>query len=54
MQVTAGRKACYYAAVLGPVAGIMICDYYLVRRKQLVVNDLYWRGGEYEYSNGFN
>ncbi len=43
-----------YAAVLGPVAGIMICDYYLVRRKRLLVNDLYWRGGEYEYSKGFN
>jgi NCS1 family nucleobase:cation symporter-1 len=43
-----------YAAVLGPVAGIMICDYYLVRRKRLVVNDLYLRGGEYEYSSGFN
>ncbi len=43
-----------YAAVLGPVAGIMICDYYLVRRKRLLVNDLYWRGGEYEYSSGFN
>jgi NCS1 family nucleobase:cation symporter-1 len=43
-----------YAAVLGPVAGIMICDYYLVRRKHLTVNDLYLRGGEYEYSSGFN
>jgi NCS1 family nucleobase:cation symporter-1 len=43
-----------YAAVLGPVAGIMICDYYLVRRKHLVVNDLYLRGGQYEYSAGFN
>jgi len=43
-----------YAAVLGPVAGIMICDYYMVRRKRLVVNDLYLRGGEYEYSSGFN
>lgn len=43
-----------YAAVLGPVAGIMICDYYLVRRRRLVVNDLYLRGGEYEYSSGFN
>jgi len=43
-----------YAAVLGPVAGIMICDYYLVRRKRLLVNDLYLRGGEYEYSSGFN
>ena len=43
-----------YAAVLGPVAGIMICDYFLIRRKYLVVNDLYLRGGEYEYSGGFN
>jgi NCS1 family nucleobase:cation symporter-1 len=43
-----------YAAVLGPVAGIMICDYFLIRRKRLVVNELYLRGGEYEYSGGFN
>jgi NCS1 family nucleobase:cation symporter-1 len=43
-----------YAAVLGPVAGIMICDYFLIRRKRLVVNELYLRGGEYEYSRGFN
>jgi len=28
-----------YAAVLGPVAGIMICDYYLVRNGRLAVND---------------
>jgi len=43
-----------YAAVLGPVAGIMICDYFLVRRKILAVNDLYLRGSAYEYSAGFN
>lgn len=43
-----------YAAVLGPVAGIMICDYFLIRKKYLVVNDLYLRNGEYEYSGGFN
>ncbi len=43
-----------YAAVLGPVAGIMICDYFLIRRKRLVVNELYLRDGEYEYSRGFN
>ncbi len=43
-----------YAAVLGPVAGIMICDYFVVRHKRLLVNDLYLRGGEYEYSGGFN
>src|SRR3954462_5472528 len=43
-----------YAAVLGPVAGIMICDFYLVRGKILVTDDLYLRGGQYEYSGGFN
>jgi NCS1 family nucleobase:cation symporter-1 len=43
-----------YAAVLGPVAGIMICDFYLVRGKRLVVSALYLRDGEYEYSRGFN
>ena len=43
-----------YAAVLGPVAGIMICDYFVIRRKQLVTDDLYLRGGQYEYSRGFN
>jgi hypothetical protein len=43
-----------YAAVLGPVAGIMICDYFLVRRKHLHVDDLYLRDGLYEYSKGFN
>src|SRR5437660_3898867 len=43
-----------YAAVLGPVAGIMICDYFVIRRKRLLTDDLYLRGGEYEYSNGRN
>jgi nucleobase:cation symporter-1, NCS1 family len=43
-----------YAAFLGPVAGIMICDYFVLRRKKLVVEDLYLRGGAYEYSGGFN
>ena len=43
-----------YSALLGPVAGIMIADYFLVRRRQLVVEDLYLRGRSYEYSGGFN
>jgi NCS1 family nucleobase:cation symporter-1 len=42
------------SAFLGPIAGIMICDYYLVRRRNLVVTDLYRRRGLYEYRNGFN
>src|SRR5436305_3369815 len=43
-----------YAAVLGPVAGIMICDYFVIRRRNLVVEDVYLRGSAYEYSSGFN
>jgi NCS1 family nucleobase:cation symporter-1 len=43
-----------YAAVLGPLAGIMICDYFVVRRTQLIADDLYLRGGRYEYFHGFN
>src|SRR5437867_8505795 len=42
------------SALLGPIAGIMICDYYVVRRRQLAVEDLYLRGGAYEYLHGFN
>jgi NCS1 family nucleobase:cation symporter-1 len=43
-----------YAAFLGPVAGIMICDYFVIRRRVLQVDDLYLRKGIYEYSRGFN
>jgi len=43
-----------YGALLGPVAGIMIADYFVVRRGELIVDDLYRRNGAYEYSRGFN
>jgi len=43
-----------YSALLGPIAGIMIADYFIVRRRQLVVDDLYLRGRTYEYKGGFN
>ncbi|MBM3745472.1 MAG: NCS1 family nucleobase:cation symporter-1 [Acidobacteria bacterium] len=43
-----------YSALLGPVAGIMIVDYYLVRRRALAVEDLYLRGRSYEYRGGVN
>jgi NCS1 family nucleobase:cation symporter-1 len=43
-----------YAGLLGPVAGIMIMDYFIVRKGSLNVRDLYLRGGEYEFSGGFN
>jgi len=43
-----------YSALLGPIAGIMICDYFVVRRGELTLPDLYRRGGPYEYFHGFN
>src|SRR5260370_16470214 len=39
---------------LGPIAGVLICDYFVVRKKFLAVEDLYQRNGQYEYSRGFN
>ncbi|MHB8906765.1 MAG: NCS1 family nucleobase:cation symporter-1 [Melioribacteraceae bacterium] len=43
-----------YSGFLGPIAGILICDYFLVKKKKLNVIDLYKRNGEYEFTNGFN
>lgn len=42
------------SALLGPIAGIMICDYYIIRRRELDLLGLYRRDGKYEYWNGFN
>jgi NCS1 family nucleobase:cation symporter-1 len=43
-----------YSGLLGPVAGIMVADYFLLRHRQLIVGDLYRRGGLYEYGRGIN
>ena len=43
-----------YSALLGPIAGIMIADYFIVRKAELKLTDLYLRDGAYEYSNGVN
>ena len=43
-----------YSGLLGPIAGVMIADYFVVRRSRLLVNDLYRRNGAYEYDNGVN
>ncbi len=43
-----------YSSFLGPIAGVLIADYYLVRKRTLSVRDLYLRGGEYEFAGGFN
>jgi len=36
-----------YSALLGPIAGIMIADYWILRRKELDVPDLYRTTGRY-------
>lgn len=43
-----------YGALLGPIAGIMIADYYIVRRRKLDVAGLYDPHGPYRFTNGFS
>ncbi|MFY9855529.1 MAG: cytosine permease, partial [Terracidiphilus sp.] len=43
-----------YSGLLGPVAGIMICDYLFIRGTVLDVNSLYHREGAYHYTKGVN
>jgi NCS1 family nucleobase:cation symporter-1 len=40
-----------YSALLGPIAGILIADYWIVRKRELDVADLYRPNGRYA---GFN
>jgi NCS1 family nucleobase:cation symporter-1 len=43
-----------YSGFLGPIAGILICDYFVRRKKILKTEDLYRRNGVYELSHGVN
>ncbi|MDG1499659.1 MAG: NCS1 family nucleobase:cation symporter-1 [Planctomycetota bacterium] len=43
-----------YSALLGPIGGIIIADYFLVRRTNINVDALFRRDGEYWYKSGFN
>src|SRR5438067_3767653 len=43
-----------YSALLGPIGGIMIADYYVLRRRQLHLAGLYRTDSEYRYTNGFS
>jgi NCS1 family nucleobase:cation symporter-1 len=43
-----------YGALLGPIGGIMIADYFVWRRRRLSLADLYNPAGEYRYMNGFS
>ncbi|MBY6067143.1 NCS1 family nucleobase:cation symporter-1 [Leisingera aquaemixtae] len=43
-----------YSALLGPIAGVMLADYYLLRKTKLEVADLFKMNGIYSGSNGTN
>jgi nucleobase:cation symporter-1, NCS1 family len=43
-----------YGALLGAVGGVMIADYFVIRRCRLLTDELYQRGRSYEYWRGFN
>jgi nucleobase:cation symporter-1, NCS1 family len=43
-----------YSSLLGPIGGIMIVDYFLIRRQELAVDELYTQAGRYWFSDGFN
>ncbi|WP_240569322.1 NCS1 family transporter [Halomonas flagellata] len=44
----------YYGAVLSAVGGIMVADYYLLRRRRLNVPALYDPDGQFRFRGGFN
>jgi nucleobase:cation symporter-1, NCS1 family len=43
-----------YSALLGPVAGIMLVDYYFLRKTRLEVAQLFEEHGQYRYRGGWN
>lgn len=43
-----------YSGLLGPIAGIMIADYFILRKCQLDVSALYRADGKYAYTRGVN
>ncbi|HJY30318.1 MAG TPA: cytosine permease, partial [Pyrinomonadaceae bacterium] len=43
-----------YSGGLGSIAGVLIADYWFVRKKRLELGDLYRREGAYTYSGGWN
>lgn len=43
-----------YSALLGPIAGVLLVDYYIVWKTKLNVDALYKYHGEYSYLGGYN
>ena len=43
-----------YGALLGPIDGIAVSDYWLARHRRIHLMELYTPNGRYSYSSGFN
>lgn len=43
-----------YSGGLGAIAGVLIADYWLIRKQELILADLYLEDGAYKYNNGWN
>lgn len=44
----------YYGAFLSAIGGIMVADYYILRKRRINVPDLYKSDGQYRFWGGFN
>jgi NCS1 family nucleobase:cation symporter-1 len=43
-----------YSGLMGAIAGILICDYWVIRKQRLSLKDLFLERGIYSYDNGIN
>ena len=43
-----------YSGLMGAIGGILICDYFLIRRRRLELAELFKTDGIYSYGTGFN
>ncbi len=43
-----------YSSLMGAIGGVLIADYWVIRRQQLSVRDLFMTDGRYSYGNGVN
>lgn len=53
-QTGAAQFVNFIGATMGPVFGIMMVDYYLIRKGVLDVNALYQEEGEFRFQNGWH
>jgi cytosine/uracil/thiamine/allantoin permease len=42
------------SSFLGPVLGILVCDYFVINKKELKLDELFKTNGVYAFGNGFN